>query len=74
MCVIVNFQEHRFCWMIHTIAEDCRTPLGPYIRVASKETMLRLFRYLGATDSDMAEVEQELCQWNRGGVASRRAG
>jgi hypothetical protein len=46
--------------MIHSIAEDCRTPFGPYIRVASRETLLRLFRYLGATDKDMSEVEQEL--------------
>jgi hypothetical protein len=57
--VIVNFQEHT-SWMIHSIAEDCRTPFGPYIRVASRETLLRLFRYLGATDKDMSEVEQEL--------------
>ena len=58
--------------MIHTIAEDCRTPLGPYIRVASKATLLRLFRYLGAGDAEMehqtgtADVEPR-----RG--ASRRA-
>lgn len=54
--------------MIHTIAEDCRTPLGPYIRIASKGTLLRLLRYLGANDEDMTDVEQELRQWNRGGV------
>lgn len=67
MRVIVNFQEHRK-WHIHTMAEDGRTRLGPHIDVASKETMLRLFRYLGADDAAMAEVEQELRMWNRGGV------
>jgi hypothetical protein len=46
--VIVNFQ-HRKGWNIHTMAEDCRTRLGPYRDVASEQTLMRLFLYLGAT-------------------------
>ena len=30
--------------------------------------MLRLFRYLGATDADMEEVERDIRRWGRGSV------
>jgi hypothetical protein len=65
--LIVNFQ-HRKGWNIHTIAEDCRTPLGPFRDVASEETLLRLFRYLGASEDAMQEAERDLRRWSRGGI------
>lgn len=67
MRVIVNFQ-HRKGWNIHTMAEDCRTRLGPYRDVASEETLLRLFRYLGASEEAMREAENDLRRWSRGGI------
>ncbi len=67
MRVLINFQ-HRKGWNIHTMAEDCKTPVGPWRDVASQETMLRLFRYLGATDAAMDQVEREIRMWSRGGV------
>jgi hypothetical protein len=67
MRVLINFQ-HRKGWNIHTLAEDCKTPLGPWRDVASEETMLRLFRYLGATDEAMEQAERELRMWSRGGI------
>ena len=67
MRVIVNFQ-HRKGWWIHTIAEDCRTTLGPHLHVASETTLLRLFRYLGATDVALDGAERELRMWSRGGI------
>ena len=67
MRVIVNFQ-HRKGWNIHTMAEDCRTRLGPYRDVASEETLLRLFRYLGASEEAMQEAENDLRRWSRGGI------
>ena len=54
MRVIVNFQ-HRKGWNIHTMAEDCRT-------------LLRLFRYLGASEDAMQEAERDLRRWSRGGI------
>ena len=67
MRVIVNFQNRKG-WWIHTIAEDCRTTLGPHLHVASEATLLRLFRYLGATDAAMEQAERELRMWSRGGI------
>jgi hypothetical protein len=61
--VIVNFQ-HGKGWNIHTMAEDCRTRLGPYRDVASEATLLRLFRYLGATEDAMRETENDLRRWS----------
>jgi hypothetical protein len=34
----------------------------------SEATLLRLFRYLGATDGAMRGAEQELRMWSRGGI------
>ncbi len=67
MRVIVNFQNRKG-WWIHTIAEDCRTPLGPHLHVAREETLLRLFRFLGATEEAMEQAERELRMWSRGGI------
>ncbi len=65
--VIVNFQ-HRKGWNIHTMAEDCRTRLGPYRDVASEQTLIRLFAYLGATPEALDEAAGDLRRWSRGGI------
>jgi hypothetical protein len=65
--VIVNFQ-HRKTWSIHTIAEDCRTTLGPYRDVASEATLLRLFQFLGATPEALEDAKGNLRRWSRGGI------
>lgn len=65
--VIVNFQLYK-SWTIHTMAEDCRTALGPFKTVSSEATMLRLFRYLGATPEAMDHATRCLQMWARGGV------
>ena len=53
---IVNFQEHT-SWMVHTIAEDSRTPLGPYIRAREQTNTPAADHYLGAGDTEMAQTE-----------------
>jgi hypothetical protein len=65
--VIVNFQ-HRQGWNIHTMAQDCRAVLGPYRDVASEATLLRLFRYLGASEDAIQEAKLDLRRWGRGGI------
>jgi hypothetical protein len=65
--VIVNFQ-HRKSWSIHTMAEDCRTTLGPHLHVASEQTLMRLFAYLGATPEALDEATGNLRRWSRGGI------
>lgn len=67
MRVIVNFQLH-LGWQIHTIAEDCRTVLGPFMDVSSEQTLVKLFRYLGATEEALAGAVNDLKQWSRGGI------
>ena len=67
MRVLVNFQ-HRKSWSIHTMAEDCRTPLGPCRDVASEQTLMRLFAYLGATPAALEEAANDLRRWSRGGI------
>jgi hypothetical protein len=65
--VIINFQ-HRKGWNIHTMAEDCRTRLGPYRDVASEQTLMRLFAFLGATPEALEEAARDLKRWSRGGI------
>ena len=67
MRVLVNYQ-HRKGWSIHTMGEDCRTPLGPYWDVASEQTLMRLFAYLGATPAALEEAANDLRRWSRGGI------
>jgi hypothetical protein len=50
---------------LHT---DCKTALSPYRDVASDETLVRLIRYLGATDEQIANYEDQRRRWGQGSV------
>ena len=50
------------------MAEDCRTRLGPYRDVASEQTLMRLFLYLGATPEALEGAANALRMWGRGGI------
>jgi hypothetical protein len=67
MRVLVNFQ-HNDVWWAHCIAEDARTPITPFVSVASEESLIRLLGNVGATDSDIASVREDIRRWNRGSV------
>ena len=41
---------------------------GPDRAVAREATLLRSFRYLGATDVALEGAERELRMWSRGGI------
>lgn len=45
---------------------DCRTMLGPYVRVQTAETLRRLLAYLGATPEQLADFDQSIRGWGQG--------
>jgi hypothetical protein len=45
---------------------DCRTMLGPYVTLQSKETLRRLLVYLGATAEQLADFDQSIRSWGQG--------
>lgn len=59
---------HRDGWGVHTLAEDARTPIGPWLKVAGESTLLRLLRACGATDESIEQVKADIRQWGRGCV------
>jgi hypothetical protein len=67
MLILVNFML-RDGWLVHCIADDAKTPISPFLRVASESTLLRLLRFCGATEKTMAEVERDMARWGRGSV------
>jgi hypothetical protein len=58
----------RDAWLVHCLAENAKTPISPYVRVASQGMLIRLLRYVGASDSDIAEVEEKIRRWSRGSI------
>jgi hypothetical protein len=50
---------------VHGLHLDCRTVLGPWVHVASADTLTRLLRYMGATDEQVAKHEQDRRSWAR---------
>lgn len=50
------------------MAEDCRTRLGPYRDVASEQTLMRIFVFLGATPEALEDAADALRMWGRGGI------
>ncbi len=50
----------------HALHVDCKTVLGPWLHVPSDETMVRMLRYLGATDEQIADFEDTRRKWGQG--------
>jgi hypothetical protein len=67
MRVLVNFQ-HRDGWFVSSLAEDCRTVVGPFVDVASLDTLRRLLHYAGADKDAMEHFEYALGAWGKGSV------
>jgi hypothetical protein len=47
---------------------DCRTMLGPIVKVQSAATLHRLLAYLGATPAQLAEIADCIRRWGQGTV------
>jgi hypothetical protein len=71
MRILVNLQDNDG-WWIHCIAEDARTPISPFVSVASVQSLIRLLRYVGATEENIEEVREDIRRWNRGVSVPRR--
>jgi hypothetical protein len=67
MRILVNFQHYKG-WCVHCLAEDCETVVGPYVDVASLETLRRLLQFAGADSEAMKHFEDCLTAWGRGSV------
>lgn len=49
----------------HGLHVDCKTVLGPWVHVSNDETMVRMLRYLGAAQEQIAQYEDQRRQWGR---------
>ena len=47
------------------MTRDCRTMLGPQVRIQSAATMCRLLAYLGATPEQLAEFDDCHRRWGQ---------
>jgi hypothetical protein len=64
---MVNFDHRLDGWAVHCM--DGRIRVGPWARVRGDGfTLLRLFRYIGAGEDELAEAEIDLRRWGRGSI------
>jgi hypothetical protein len=70
--VIVNFQLYKK-WTIHTIAEDCRTTLGPHGLRKTLDTYFRLEIKCRSTGSDIVKREIHKCAVGQSAWGSLRS-
>jgi hypothetical protein len=61
----LNFIDHKGLH-VEAMALDCRTILGPYVKVQSVETLRRMLAYLGATAEQIADLDQCHRRWGQG--------
>jgi hypothetical protein len=54
---------------LQAMTRDCRTMLGPQLRIQSAATMCRLLTYLGATPEQLAEFDDRHRRWGQGTVS-----
>ena len=69
MRILVNFQ-HRDSWFVHAISEDTRTPISPILHVRDQATLIRLLRYVGATEENIEQVQEDIRRWTAAGSLS----
>ena len=53
---------------MHSVADDSKTAISPILPVSDQPTLIRLLRYVGATDAEIKEVDERIRQWSRGSV------
>ena len=51
---------------VQAMALDCRTILGPYVPVASVDTLRRMLVYLGATPEQLEAFNRSYRRWGQG--------
>jgi hypothetical protein len=56
--ILLNFIP-RDGYSVQAMHPDCRTMLGPYVKVQSAETLHRLLAYLGATPAQLAAFDEQ---------------
>jgi hypothetical protein len=66
--ILVNFMQRAEVWFVHALADDAKTPITPIQQVRELGTLVRLLRYVGATDADIDQVQENVRRWSRGGV------
>ena len=66
--ICVNFVNNKGLG-VQAIALDCRTMLGPQLRIQSVETLRRLLTYLGATPEQLAAFDSSHRRWGQGTVS-----
>lgn len=59
---------YRDGWSVHCLAEDAKTPIGRPLAMANDATLLKLFRFIGAGEEEIAQVERNISRWGRGSV------
>jgi hypothetical protein len=64
--ILVNYTLRRDTWYVHAIADDGFTLISPTLPVGDQATLIRLLRYVGATDSDIDDVNGKIGYESRG--------
>ena len=65
--ICVNFVDNKGL-AVQAMALDCRTMLGPQLRIQSAATLRRLLAYLGATPEQLADFDNSHRRWGQGTV------
>ena len=65
--ICVNFVNNKGI-AVQAMAVDCRTMLGPQLRIQSAETLRRVLAYLGATPEQLADFDSSHRRWGQGTV------
>ena len=65
--ICVNFVDNKGLG-VQAMALDCRTMLGPQLRIQSADTLRRLLAYLGATPDQLADFDSSHRRWGQGTV------
>jgi hypothetical protein len=65
--ILANFM-YRDGWSVRCLAEDAKTSIGRPLTMQNDATLLKLFRFIGAGEEEIAEVERDIKRWGRGSV------
>jgi hypothetical protein len=69
MRIWLNFMHRDNTWSVQCLAEDARTVISPYVRIARDSTLLNLLRASGADEDTIRTVNRDMQNRGSGTVA-----
>jgi hypothetical protein len=66
--IVVNFYFEKESWLVQALDVDTKRPISPALPLPDDDMLIRLLRYIGATEEGLEHVHGDIGRWSRGSI------